>query len=90
MKTIIALFVSALLFTTVSFALDLEDARNKKIVIEQPDGFLKAADPTAKSFVDDINTKRRAAYADIAKKEGIDIKIVGEKAAQKIKEKMGK
>ncbi len=31
-------------------ALDLEEARQKKLVIEQPDGYLKANSPTAQKF----------------------------------------
>ncbi len=51
---------------------------------------LKRTAPLPKSFVDDINKKRKAAYEDIARKEKIDVNVVSEKAAQKIKEKMGK
>lgn len=77
-------------FSMTVHALDLDEARNKKLVSEQPDGYVKANDPSAKALADDVNAKRKTAYEEIAKKEGIDIKVVAEKAAKKIQEKMGK
>jgi len=71
-------------------ALDLDEARSKKMVSEQPDGYVKANDASAKTLADDVNAKRKAVYEDLAKKEGVDVKVVAEKAAKKIQEKMGK
>lgn len=77
-------------FSMTVYALDLDEARNKKLVVEQADGYVKANDPSAKALAEDVNAKRKAAYEDIAKKEGVDVKVVAEKAAKKIQEKLGK
>lgn len=93
MKNIItALFAIALVFSfSLSVhALDLDEARSKKLVTEEPDGYVKAVDASAKALADEVNAKRKAVYEEIAQKEKIDIKIVAEKAAKKIQEKLGK
>lgn len=77
-------------FSLTLHALDLDEARTKKMVSEEPDGYIKAVDPSAKALEQEINSKRKQAYEEIAKKEKIDIKIVAEKAAKKIQEKLGK
>lgn len=86
-----ALFAIVLVysFSLTVHALDLDEARSKKLVSEEPDGYVKAVDPSAKALADDVNAKRKKAYEEIAAKEKIDIKVVAEKAAQKIKEKLG-
>ncbi len=77
-------------FSMTVHALDLDEARSKKMVSEQPDGYVKANDASAKALADDVNAKRKAVYEDLAKKEGVDVKVVAEKAAKKIQEKIGK
>lgn len=74
----------------VAWSLELEDARSKKLVTEQPDGFIKANDPSAKSLEVEINEKRRKAYEDIVKQNGnkLTLQQVGEQAAKKIQEKL--
>jgi uncharacterized protein YdbL (DUF1318 family) len=59
-------------------------------VTEQPDGFIKANDPSAKSLEAEINEKRRKAYEDIVKQNGnkLTLQQVGEQAAKKIQEKL--
>ncbi len=92
MKTILKAFcvlAATALFGLSANALDLDQARSKKLVVEQPDGYIKAVDPSAKALADDVNAKRKQAYEEVAKKENVDVKMVGEKAAQKIKEKLG-
>ena len=88
MKYFIAL---ALCFCFVStWAMDLDSARSKGLVKELPTGYIEAVDPSAKSLATEINGKRKAAYEAIAQKSGVDAAIVGQQAAQKIQEKLGK
>lgn len=77
------------LFAPTAFALDLEEARSKKLITEQPDGYIKANDPTAKDLEKEINNKRRAAYEQIVKENGgkLTLEQVGQQAAKKIREK---
>lgn len=91
-KLIVTLFsiLLVLSFAQALYALTLDEARAKNLVVEQSDGYVKAVDASAKALADDVNSKRKQAYEEIAKKDKVDIKMVGEKAAQKIKEKLGK
>jgi uncharacterized protein len=70
------------------FALNLQEARSKKLVQELPTGYLKATNSSAKAFVKEINEKRKDHYLKISKKTGIAPKQVASQAAKKIKEKM--
>lgn len=87
-KLIIITFVLSI-FATVAFALSLDEARSKKLISEQPDGYIKANDPKAKDLEKEINSKRRAAYEQIVKENGgkLTIEQVGQQAAKKISEK---
>jgi uncharacterized protein YdbL (DUF1318 family) len=91
MKSFISYLVAAIFFiiSTPAFSLDLDEARSKKMVTEQPDGFIKANDPSAKQLEADINKKRREAYEAIVKENGgkLTLQQVGEQAAKKIREK---
>lgn len=77
------------LFTTNALGLDLEEARSKKLISEQPDGYIKANDPKAKDLEKEVNNKRKAAYEQIVKENGgkLTIEQVGQQAAKKIREK---
>ncbi|MCC6137622.1 MAG: DUF1318 domain-containing protein [Bdellovibrionaceae bacterium] len=87
-----ALFAIVLVysFSLTVHALDLNEARSKKLVTEEPDGYVKAVDPSAKALAEEVNTKRKAAYEEAAKAAKVDIKVIAEKAAKEIKEKLGK
>ena len=80
------------LFPHLSSALELNEARSKRLVTEQADGFIKANDPSAKELETRVNGERRKAYEDIAKQNGgkLSLQQVGEQAAKKIQEKLGK
>jgi uncharacterized protein len=84
------LLAGILIMTSNALSLELEEARSKKLVTEQPDGFIKANDPSAKSLESEINDKRRKAYEDIVKQNGnkLTLQQVGEQAAKKIQEKL--
>ena len=74
-----------------SAALDLDAARAQGLVGEQSDGFVGAvsASPSAdvQALVSQVNAKRRAAYADIAKKNGTAPDAVAALSAQKLIER---
>ena len=74
-----------------SAALDLDAARQQGLVGEQSDGYVGAvsASPSAEveALVTEVNAKRRAAYAEIAKKNGTAPEAVGVLSAQKLIER---
>ncbi len=74
-----------------SAALDLDAARSQGLVGEQSDGFVGAvsASPSAdvEALVAEVNDKRRAAYAEIAKKNGTAPNAVAALSAQKLIER---
>ncbi len=84
---IVILAVSPLV-TTPAFAGALNNAKSAGHVGERPDGYLGLVDPgapaSARQLVDDINTKRRAHYANIAKKAGTNVRDVGILAGEKL------
>jgi uncharacterized protein len=73
---------------TPAFAGALDNAKSAGQVGERPDGYLGLVDPGApaatRQLVDDINTKRRAHYANIAKKTGSNVRDVGILAGEKL------
>ena len=84
--------ILTLLILTVSFgvsALELGEARSKKMVTETGDGYIKALDPKAKDLEAKINGERKKAYEDIVKQNGgkLSIKQVEEQAGKKLLEK---
>ena len=97
MKTILripilrtTLIAIGLLLSFQVFALDLSDAKDRGLVGEQPNGYLAAvgvATPEIAALVSDINSKRKAAYTEIAKKNGTAIEAVEQLAGQKAIEK---
>ena len=70
-------------------ALELDEARSKKMVTETGDGYIKAVDPKAKDLETKINSERKKAYEDIVKQNGgkLSIKQVEEQAGKKLLEK---
>jgi uncharacterized protein YdbL (DUF1318 family) len=88
----LVLLTLALVFSTLgaapAIAGPVEDAKAAGLIGEQPDGFLGAvvANPPANiaALIRDINTKRLAAYTDIATKNGTSVEAVGAVTAQKL------
>lgn len=86
---------AAILWTAVAcpaFSLSLDEAKTKGLVGEKSTGYLGAVNPSnaeAQALVDDVNRKRRQAYADIAKRNRTSVQAVetlaGEKAIQNTK-----
>lgn len=80
------LLVTGLLFCMNAFSLTLGEAKAQGLVGEQPDGMLGVVkNPTSEvvDLVADINSKRKAAYADIARRNGTDINAVQQLAGEK-------
>jgi len=61
-----SLFVLCLFFSFSLFAFDLEISRSQNKVCEEPTGYLKTLDPAIKADVDDINSKRKQKYQEVA------------------------
>jgi uncharacterized protein YdbL (DUF1318 family) len=81
---------AALLFALTTFALDLGEAKSRGLIGEQANGYLAAvgvATPEIAALVNDINTKRKAAYEAIAQKNGTALDTVEQLAGQKAIEK---
>jgi hypothetical protein len=71
-----------------AFAGALDDAKRDGLMGERPDGYLGLVDPdappAAQQLIDDVNARRRAHYADIAKKTGSSVRDVGILAGSKL------
>ena len=77
--------------TAAASALGLDEARQRGLVGEQTDGFVGVVRPDAPAdvqrLVADVNARRRAAYEDVARRNGTDVKAVAALAAQKLIER---
>lgn len=69
-----------------AFALELHDARAQGLVGERADGYVEgmANAGGVASLVTDVNSKRKAEYARIAKEKGQTVDVVAKLAAQQI------
>lgn len=79
----------AVLFLSISplvMALDLDGAKAQGLVGEQPDGYLGVvqATPEAVALAADINAKRKAAYEEIARKNGATLAQVAAMTGEKV------
>ncbi|WP_374307084.1 YdbL family protein [Dongia sp.] len=65
-----------------------DDARAAGLIGERADGYAAVVDPSApanvKALVNDINTKRRAAYQKIAGEKGVPVEQIGAITGEKI------
>lgn len=90
MRTI-ALFFVALLVAGAASALDLDGAKQQGLVGERTDGYVAAVAAAPSSdvatLVADVNAKRKAAYAEIATRNGTDVTAVAALAAKKLIER---
>ena len=73
------------LFSTMSLALDLDEAKQNGWVGEKDNGYLGlvVAQKGVQALVDDINRQRQQIYTDLASKNNISIEQVEKLAAQK-------
>jgi uncharacterized protein len=83
-----ALIVGLSLMPGVAAAGALDDAKAAGLVGERPDGFVGVVPSTVPlevaQLVEEINAQRRAAYADIAAKNGTSVDAVGVLTAEKL------
>ena len=79
------LIISSLFFSSLSFALDLDEAKDKGLVGEKDNGYLGLVvnQADAQKLIAEINEKRRAIYLELASKKNITLTQVEKLAAQK-------
>lgn len=75
----------SLILTSSIFALSLSQAKAKGWVTEQSNGYLRANNPAAQALVQNVNSKRQAAYAEIARKNNLRTNQVAARAGSKIR-----
>jgi len=75
----------------MAFGIELDDAKQRGLLGERPDGYLGLANPSASpdavSLMKDINNKRREVYKGIAEKNGTALSAVEALAGKKAIEK---
>lgn len=90
-----ALSLAAISLAPVSAAsARIENAKNNCIVGEQADGYLGVvsgadADAELRREVRDINQQRKAAYADLARRNGVTIEVTAALTAEKLMNQAG-
>jgi len=84
-----SLIILSLLFSSLVFAIGLDEAKQQGLVGEKDNGYLGivVAQSDVQSLVNDINAKRKAVYVKLAAKNGITVQQVEKLAAQKAYEK---
>ena len=89
-KQIFAAFTGLLLMSNV-FAMTLDDAKSAGLVGEQANGYLGIVSASAgseiKALVEDINSKRKTKYEEIASSKNIPLSQVEELAGAKVIER---
>lgn len=78
--------VAGLVFSLLASAVTLDEAKQQGLVGEQPSGYLGVvgkSSPDLEALVRDINQKRRAAYENIAQRNGTDVGAVEQLAGKK-------
>ncbi|WP_406664215.1 YdbL family protein [Gallaecimonas sp. GXIMD1310] len=85
MKKWILTGVMVLLLPLAALALTLGDAKQAGLLGEQPNGYLGVvkATPEAVALAEEVNSKRRKAYLEIARQNGISLEQVALLAGQK-------
>ncbi|WP_340679846.1 YdbL family protein [Paraglaciecola sp.] len=80
-----SLVAASLLFSTMTLALDLDEAKQNGWVGEKNNGYLGliVAQQGVQALVDDVNHKRQLIYSDLASKNKLDLEQVEKLAAQK-------
>tara|TARA_R110002167_G_scaffold185364_1_gene385938 strand:- start:1159 stop:1482 length:324 start_codon:yes stop_codon:yes gene_type:complete len=88
-KIVKSLIIVSMLFSSIAFAIGLDEAKQKGLVGEKDNGYLGVvvAQKDAQDLVEDINAKRKTVYAQLAAKNGITVQQVEKLAAQKAYEK---
>ncbi|MFQ3237065.1 MAG: hypothetical protein ACI9C4_002643 [Paraglaciecola sp.] len=76
---------SALLLSSIAFAIDLDSAKEQGLVGEQKNGYLGAVVNNAEiqTLINDVNAKRKAKYAELAAKNNLALEQIEKLAAKK-------
>jgi uncharacterized protein YdbL (DUF1318 family) len=79
------LLILSIFFSSVVFAISLDEAKDKGLVGEKDNGYLGLVveQNDAQSLVNDVNAKRKIVYLKLAEKNGITLQQVEKLAAQK-------
>ena len=82
---VVASLLSSVLFSTMSLALDLDEAKQNGWVGEKDNGYLGLiiAQQGVQSLVDEVNHKRQQIYTELATKNKLSLDQVEKLAAQK-------
>ena len=87
----LAALVVVLAWAGVAAALDLDAAKAQGLVGERTDGYVAAVSSSAgadvRALVANVNAKRKAAYQDIAERNGTPVDEVAKLAAHKLLER---
>lgn len=85
-KRFFGALAAGVLMASAALALDLQGARMSGAVGEQLDGYVQAlnSSPEVAALVSDVNAKRKAEYARIAKEKGQSADVVAKLAAGQV------
>lgn len=88
----IALMLAAVLASFSAWALDLETAKSQGLVGEQPNGYLGlvVTNAEAAKLINDINSKRKQKYTEIAAKQKTTLSNIENIAGSKLIERAQK
>ena len=91
-RTLTALAITGILFSTQAFAMDLHAARNAGLIGEKLDGYVAVLkhSPETDALAEEVNAKRQAEYAKISSANAQPLDVVGKLAAAQIIEKLDK
>jgi uncharacterized protein YdbL (DUF1318 family) len=84
-----SIIIFSLLFSSIAFAIGLDEAKQKGLVGEKDNGYLGLViiQEDVQLLIKDINAKRKAVYIKLAAKNGITVQQVEKLAAQKAYDK---
>jgi len=92
-RLITAGLLSLSLFALPASALTLKQAQSQGLVGEANSGYIAVVQdstPELEQLVAEVNAKRKTAYADIARRNKIDISQVAARAAEKLESRLAK
>jgi uncharacterized protein YdbL (DUF1318 family) len=87
MKHLLTVLCLFLLASTTAFAMSLQEAKQQGLVGERNDGYIgyvvTPADSAVAAMVKNVNSKRRAKFADTAKKNNLQTEQVAQRFYQR-------
>ncbi|WP_160154045.1 YdbL family protein [Microbulbifer sp. ALW1] len=92
-KLIAGLFSLSLFLAVPASAITLKEAQSQGLVGEANSGYIapvQSGSPEIEKLVAEVNNKRKAEYAAIAKRNNIDISQVAARAAEKLEARLAK